>query len=171
MLKRVKRANRYRSLPRPVLFDEYGFRSMLGYGPAVIFNKFQNFVDDLCNGVHDLDGTDTLEVYLSNVTPSASADAVIADLAEIATGSGYTGPVDVLNTGSETSGTFTVAGTDVVITASGAVAQFRYVVLMNTTPTSPLDPLIGWWDYGSAVDLASGETFTVDFGASIFTVA
>lgn len=171
MLKRVMRANRYRALPRPVLYDEFGFRSMLGYGPNVVFNKLENFVDDLCNGVHDLDGTDTLEVYLSNATPSASADAVKADLAEIATGNGYTGPEDVLNTGSETSGIFTVAGTDVAITAAGgAIAQFRYVVLQNTTPTSPLDPLIGWWDYGSAVDLASGETFTVDFGASIFTV-
>jgi len=31
--------------------------------------------------------------------------------------------------------------------------------------------LIAYWDYGSAVDVATGETFTVDFGASILTVA
>jgi hypothetical protein len=137
----------------------------------VTFNKFQNFVDDLCNGIHDLDGTDTLECYLSNAAPSASADAVKADLLEISTGNGYTGPQDTTNTGSETGGVFTVAGTDIVISATGSVGPFQYVVLQNTTPATPLDPLIGWWDYGSALTLASGETFTIDFGTSIFTVS
>lgn len=124
------------------------------------FNKFENFVEDLAEGVHDL-SADQVEIYLSNATPSASADAVKADLAEIATGNGYTAPVDTQNTGAEASGTYTLTGTAATITASGgAIAQFRYVVLQNTTPTSPLDPLIGWWDYGSALDLASGESFT-----------
>ena len=137
----------------------------------VAFNKFEDFVNQLCQGTHNLDGTDTLECYLTNAAPSASLDSVKADLAEIATGNGYAGPQDTTNTGSETTGTFTVAGTDIVITATGAVGPFQYVVLQNTTPTTPLDPLIGWWDYGSTVTLASGETFTIDFGASIFTVA
>ncbi len=137
----------------------------------VAFNKFEDFVNQLCQGTHDLDGTDTLECYFTAAAPSASLDSVKADLAEIATGNGYAGPQDTTNTGSETTGTFTVAGTDIVVSATGAVTPFRYVVLQNTTPTTPLDPLIGWWDYGSVVSLASGETFTVDFGASIFTVA
>lgn len=139
----------------------------------VTFNKFQDFADQLAQGVHDLDGTDTLMVYLTNNTPSASLDAVMADLAEIAAGNGYTaGGSDTLNTGSETAGTFTVAGTDIVWTASGgAIATFRYAVLYNTTPTSPADPLIGWWDYGSSIAPGTGETFTVDFGASILTIA
>jgi len=135
------------------------------------FNKFESFVDELCSAGHNLDGTDTLEVYLSNAAPSASADSVKADLAEITAENGYSGPQDTLNTGSETAGVFTVAGTDVVISATGAVGPFQYVVLQNTTPTTPADPLIGWWDYGSAVTLASGETFTIDFGASIFVVS
>jgi len=92
-------------------------------------------------------------------------------LTEISTGNGYTGPVDVQNAATTTSGTITVVGTDVVITASGAVGPFQYVVLYNDTPTSPADPLIGAWDYGSAVTLANGETFTIDFGASLFTIA
>lgn len=136
------------------------------------FNKFECFVGDLGDKVHDLDG-DTLKVYATNAAPSASADTVKADLAEISDGNGYTaGGDDVTNVWSEASGTGTLTGTDVVWTASGgAIAQFRYVVLYNDTPTSPADPLIGWWDYGSAVDVASGETFTVDFGASILTLA
>ena len=121
------------------------------------FNKFQQFVEDLGLAVHNLN-TAALEIYLSNAAPSASADAVKTDLAEITNQNGYTAPVDTQNTWAETGGTATLTGTAITITASGAVGPFQYVVLMNQTATN--DPLIGWWDYGSAVTLASGETFT-----------
>ncbi len=134
------------------------------------FVKFNQFVEDLGLGVHNLD-TGALKVYLTNATPSASADAVKTDLAEITNQNGYTAPVDVTGVWSESGGTATLAGTDVVITATGAVGPFQYVVLYNDTPTSPADPLIGYWDYGSAITLANGETFTVDFGSSILTLA
>src|ERR1044072_7166252 len=99
------------------------------------FNKFNQFVEDLANGVHNL-GSDTLKVYLSNTTPDAAADAIKADLAEISTGNGYTGPVDTQNTGAESGGTYTLTGTKVVVTASGgSVGPFRYVPLYNDTPT------------------------------------
>lgn len=134
------------------------------------YNKFETFVGDLGLKVHDLNA-DTLEVYLSNAVPSASADSVKADLAEIATGNGYTPPYDTLNAYSEATGTGTLTGTDVVITASGgSVGPFQYVPLFNQTPAAPLDPLIAWWDNGSAVTLNDGESFTVDFGANIFTL-
>jgi len=129
------------------------------------FNKFECFVGDLGLKVHNLN-TDTLNVYLSNAAPSTSADTVKADLAEITNQNGYTAPVDVQNTFSETTGTGTLAGTKVVITATGAVGPFRYVPLYNDTPTSPADPLIGWWDYGSSISLASGETFSIKFNNS-----
>lgn len=138
------------------------------------FNKFQNFVEDLGNKVHDLVGTnDTLKVYLTNTAPDAAADAVKADLAEITAENGYTaGGADVQNDGSESGGTLTVTGVDVSWTASGGtIGPFRYVVLYNDTPSSPADPLIGWWDYGSEITLQDGESFTVNFGASLFTVA
>ena len=137
------------------------------------FNKFESFSEALAEGVHQFQAAGhTLEVYLSNATPSASADAVKADLAEISTGNGYTGPQDIQNDTSRTGGTTSVTGVDVTITASGgSVGPFRYVVLQNTTPTSPADPLIGWWDYGSSVTLSDGESFQIDFGSSVFTVA
>lgn len=138
------------------------------------FNKFQSFVTAVAAGTHAAAlnaDTDTLKVYLTNAAPSASLDLLKADLAEISAGNGYTaGGADATNAATTSSGTITVAGTDVVFTASGgSIGPFQYAVLYNDTPTG--DPLIGWWDYGSAITLASGETLTVDFGASLFTVA
>jgi hypothetical protein len=126
----------------------------------------------LSEKVHDLNA-DTLKVYLSNTTPDAAADAVKADLAEITPQNGYaSGGHDTQNATSRTGGTTSITGTDVVITASGgSFGPFRYVVLYNDTPTSPADPLIGWWDYGSALTVNDGESFTVDFSGSMFTVA
>lgn len=134
------------------------------------FNKFQDFVDQLGKGTHDL-SADTVSVYLSNATPSASLDAVKADLAEIATGGNYTGAIDTQQGYTETGGTGTMTGTDVTVNATATVGPFQYVVLQNETPTSPVtSPLIGWWDHGSAVTLATGESYTIDFGASVLTI-
>lgn len=131
------------------------------------YNKFQDFVEQLGLAKHNLN-TDALHVYLSNTTPSASGDAVKADLAEIAAGNGYSADgIDTLNTFAEAAGTGTLTGTKAVWTASGgSMAAFQYVVLMNFTQTSPLKPLIGWWDYASALTLLSGETFSVKFNSS-----
>lgn len=141
------------------------------------YNKFNQFVQDLAEKVHSL-SADQVEVYLSNTTPDAAADLIKTDLAEIATGNGYTGPQDTQNTGAEAAGTYTLTGTKVVITASGGtVGPFRYVVLFNTTPVGPVDPLIAWWDYGvGGLTLNDGETFSVKFNNSdttgtILTVA
>lgn len=129
-------------------------------------NKFQDFVEQLGLGVHNFT-SHTLNVYLSNATPSASLDAVKADLAEITNQNGYTAPVDTQNTWAESSGTATLTGTKVTITASGGtVGPFQYVVLYNDTPTSPADPLIQWWDYGSAITLQDGESFAIKFNNS-----
>lgn len=138
------------------------------------YNKFQDFVEQLGLAKHDFSAAGhVLKVYLSNTTPNASTMAVKADLAEIAAGNGYTaGGTDIQNTWTESGGTATLAATDVVYTASGgAIGPFRYVVNYNDTQTVPADPLINWWDYGSALTLNAGESFTVDFGASVFTLA
>jgi hypothetical protein len=127
------------------------------------FNKFNQFAEDLGLAVHNLN-TATLSVYLSNATPSAAGDLIKTDLAEITNQNGYTAPIDTQNTWAESSGTGTLTGTKCVVTASGTVGPFQYVVLMNDTATN--DPLIGWWDYGSALTLANGETFSVKFNNS-----
>jgi hypothetical protein len=97
---------------------------------------------------------------------------VLADITEIAAGNGYTaGGADVQNDLSESAGVATVSAVDVVFTATGAgIGPFRYVVLYNDTPSSPADPLIAYWDYGSSITLLAGETLTVDF-TDLFTLA
>jgi hypothetical protein len=135
------------------------------------FNKFNEFVRDVARKVHDL-GADTLKIYLTNNTPSASADLVKADLAGIAATNGYSELTLTVTGSTQVAGVFSLVASDpAVITASGgAVPQFRYAVLYNDTPTSPADPLIGWWDYGTAIDLQVGETFTIDLGSSVLTI-
>lgn len=137
------------------------------------FTKFQDFAEQLGKGVHQLHAAGhTLKIYLSNAAPNVATHTVKADIAEISTGNGYTGPVDTQNDYTETGGTGSCTGVDVTITASGgSVGPFRYVILYNDTPTSPADPLIGYWDYGSSITLNDTEPFLVDFGSSMFTVA
>jgi hypothetical protein len=135
------------------------------------FTKFDVFTENLAEGVHDL-GADTLKIMLTNSAPLA-ANTVKANLTEISAGNGYTagGATVTITASSQSSGVYSLVGNDVVFTASGgSVGPFRYAVLYNDTPTSPADPLIAFWDYGSSVTLASGETLTVDFGANILTV-
>lgn len=129
------------------------------------FNKFQSFVEALAEKVHNL-GADSLKVMLTNTAPVA-ANSVKANLTDISAGNGYTagGTAATISSSAQTSGTYKLVLADVVFTASGgSIGPFRYAVLYNDTATN--DELIGWWDYGSAITLASGETFTVDFDAT-----
>lgn len=129
------------------------------------FTKFNAFVEAVAEKVHNL-GADTLKVMLTLSAPLAT-NSVKADLTEIAGGNGYTagGTATTISSSSQSSGTYKLVCTDVVFTASGgSIANFRYAVLYNDTATN--DELIGFWDYGSTVTVATGETFTVDFDAT-----
>jgi len=128
------------------------------------FNKFNQFVEDVAKKVHNLN-SDTLKVLLTNVAPVAT-NSVKADLTEISAGNGYSagGTTATFSSGAQTSGTYKLVLADVTFTASGgSINTFRYAVLYNDTPTSPADPLIGWWDYGANITITNGNSFTVDF--------
>ena len=136
--------------------------------------KFEVLTEDLAEGVHQFQAAGhTCRIYLSNATPTASGDAVKADLAEITIENGYAGAIDVENDTSRTGGTTTVTAVAKIVTASGGtVGPFRYVAAYNDTPTAPADPLLEYWDYGSAITLNSGETFTWSpTGGALLTVA
>lgn len=122
------------------------------------FNKFDAFVADIANKVHNL-GADQITVALTNTLPVAG-NSVLANLTEIS----YTNisARDITTTSStQTGGVYSLVLQDLVLTASGAVPTFQYVVVYNSTAAG--GPLIGWYDYGSAVTMANAETFTIDF--------
>lgn len=127
------------------------------------FNKFNQFVQDLANKVHNL-GADALKVALTNSAPVAT-NAILTDLTEILYTNCSSRAITTTSS-TQTSGTLKLLLVDLVLTASGTVGPFRYITLWNDTPTSPADPLIGFYDYGSSITLATGETFTIDFDGS-----
>jgi hypothetical protein len=134
------------------------------------FQKFNQYVQDLANAVHNW-GSHSFKVLLTNRQPLA-ADALRSTATELSTGNGYTQGAAGLaltiavNQTNAAGTTRAVPSSDVTITsATGTLGPFQFVDLYNDTPTTPLDPLINWWDYGSAISLngANAETFTVDF--------
>lgn len=133
------------------------------------YNKFQQTVEDWMEGVYTA-STDQFTVALTAAASAPVAtNSVLADLTEVSYTNLSSRNITTSSSG-QTSGTFTQLFTDLVLTASGAVATFRYVVIYDNTPTSPADPLLCWFDFGSDLTLASGETLTIDWTTSSWTV-
>lgn len=125
------------------------------------YNKFNSFTEALAEKVHNL-ASDTLKVALTNTAPVAT-NTVLADISQI----DYTNLSSrtiTTTSSSQTSGTYKLVLQDLVLTASGTVPEFRYVVLYNDTATN--DELIAWWDKGSGVNMVNTDTFTCDFDAT-----
>ena len=133
------------------------------------FTFFHEFKGNLGEKLIDMNG-DTFKVALSNTAPTAATDDELADITQIANGFGYTtGGVTLANpswaeTGAGT-GVWRFTSDDFSWTASGGdIATFRYLVLYSDTSTN--DKLVGYLDYGGAVNITNGNTFTGDVGAS-----
>lgn len=126
------------------------------------FNKFQAFVEALAEKIHNL-GSDQLVVALTNTAPNAT-DTQLSAITEVS----YTNcsSRNVTTSGSaQSSGTYKLTLADLTLTASGgSVGPFRYIVLYNDTAAG--DELIGWYDYGSSITLADGETLDINFDDS-----
>jgi len=147
------------------------------------FNKFQQFVQNVGDGVMNLN-SDQLFIMLTNTAPNA-ADTVynasaaqvqpVSNAPDLSTANGYTagGTISSGTAYSQSGGTATLSGGNVVFTASGgSIGPFRYVVMYDKTAgTSTTRPLIGWWDYGSSITVTNGNTFTVNLSANILTLA
>lgn len=124
------------------------------------FNKINSFVEAVMEKVHNLQ-SDTLTVALTtNANAPVASNTQLSNITPIAY-TNLSARVITVSTSAQTSGTYKLVLADLVLTASGAVATFRHVLIYNDTATN--DELIGWIDYGSDVTLASGETFTIDF--------
>lgn len=134
-----------------------------------VFNKLNGFVEHLAEGVHNL-GSDQLVLALSNVAPSAettapttsTANCVLANVTEI-TYTGLSSRSVTTSSAAQSSGTYRLTLADLTLSSTGTVGPFRYIYLYNDGPTSPADPLIGYFDYGANLTLNNGESLTIDF--------
>lgn len=125
---------------------------------ASTFNKFQPFVADIANKIYNL-GSDQLVVALSDVAPTAT-NHILSDITQIS----YTNlsSRNIATTSSiQTSGTYNLILQNLMLTASGTVPQFRYIIIYDST--TPSGNLIGWYDNGSEVNLVNGQTITFSF--------
>ena len=122
------------------------------------FNKFYSFSEAVYEKVHNL-GSDSLKVALTNTLPVAT-NTVLANITEVAYTNCSTRAVTQASS-AQTTGTYKLVLNDLILTATGTVGPFRYIVLYNDTATN--DELIGWFDYGVSVTLANTDTFTIDF--------
>lgn len=144
------------------------------------FNKLNGFVEHLAEKTHNL-GSDQLAVALSNTAPGSegtpptgsTAACILANVTQISYTNCSTRNITT-SASAQSSGTYKLTLTDLVLTASGGtVGPFRYVYIYNDTATSPADALIGYYDYGSSVTLNDTETFTIDFDGTngVLTIA
>lgn len=128
------------------------------------YTKYQVFVENLAEGVHNLQ-SDVLKIALTNTAPNVATHAVLADITEISAGNGYSagGTAVTITSSAQSGGTYKLVGNDVVFTASGAgIATFRYAVLYNDGTVVLTNPLIAYWDSGAGQTITAGNTFTVD---------
>lgn len=137
------------------------------------FTKIDKFVLNLGNKVFNL-GSDSLKIALTNTSPTASTANQYSDLTSPLATTNLSGgsPFNITTTSfTQTSGTAKLILVDLVLTATGAVGPFRYIVLYDDTATNK--ELVGYYDYGSSISLANTDTFTIDFDASagVITIA
>jgi len=139
------------------------------------YTKYETFIENLANKLIDAFGTtDTWKAVIHTDAPVVATDNAVSDLTQIGGSNGYTTGGDNITFNSTRSGaTLTATATDVVWTASGgnlgASTTGRYFSIYDDTSTG--DNLLASFDYGATFTVASGETMTLDFGASLFTMA
>lgn len=136
------------------------------------FNKVNDFVK---NAVHNMDlESDQIVIALTNTAPASESsnpasdgNGILGNLTQVSY-SNLSGDRNVTTSSStQASGVYKLVLADKTLTASGgSVGAFRYVYLYNDTVTSPADPLIGYYDYGSSLTLNDGDSFTIDFSAA-----
>lgn len=135
-----------------------------------------SFVSELAAGTHDgctQADTDVIKYAASNTTPNVATwtDLTHITAIDVNTNSSETWPFDSGNTFADSGGTITVSATDATITATGSVLEFRYIWAYNSGVADAGTKLIGYWDNLSAVNLTTGQVFTLNLTTTtLFTV-
>lgn len=139
--------------------------------------KYESAIEQIANKIMDFFGNqDTYKAVIHTDAPVAATDTILTDLTQIGGSNGYTtGGNTITFNSTRSGGTITATAVDVTWTASGgnlgASTTGRYVSIYDDTPTSPVDPLWGSYDYGATFTVADTETFTLDFGATLATLS
>ena len=124
------------------------------------FNKFNYFVQDVANKVHNL-GADQIAVILCETAPVAT-DHLFSDLsAKKISMTNLSSPNITTTSSTQTGGTYNLKLSNLTLTASGTVPQFRYVVVYNSSAAS--QNLIGYYDYGSELNMNVNDTLVISF--------
>lgn len=131
-----------------------------------IFNKFYPFVEHLAEKVHNL-GSDSLKIALCPTgNPPILTNSQLSDLNTLSTVNLDDVSLTV-NSSSQTNGLYKLDVANKTITNTGsATGPFQYIVVYNDTPTSPVDPLIGYYDYGTGVTLSTNESMVINFDST-----
>ena len=142
-----------------------------------LYLKYEPFVEQISNKIVDVFGaTDTFKAVIHSDNTALTA-SVLASVSQIPGVNGYTtGGATIAYTCARSGGTVSFAPTaDITWTASGGslggVTNGQYFSCYDDTPTSPADPLMCKFDYGSTFTVATGETMTLDFDVNLFTLA
>lgn len=130
--------------------------------PTASYVKYTAAIEPLLEGINA--GTDTWKIALA-LTVNVADTTFTAGTTDLATAGGYTagGNTASITSAAQTAGTYKlVLASPAVWTGSGAGFTFRYAILWDATTNTP----VAYWDYGSSVTVASGDTITVTLDAT-----
>lgn len=143
---------------------------------------FQQFIEDMGNGVHNLDADDIKAGLIDSVqTPAATANdprwgaggTVNYDTNEVTetTGTYAAEGLDITATYSQTSGTGTFDATDITTWTQNASnpPDARWAIIYNSTAAGK--NCIAYVDLGSAFDMTTGDLNIAWHANGIFTIA
>jgi hypothetical protein len=143
--------------------------------PTSAFVKYNFFVDEIARAGHNL-ATAVFKCALTNTAPTQLTDTVwnTTVAPAPAAANGYTAGGNTITTSSATTTAsvfkLVLADTTFGPATAGGIGPFRYAILYNSSATNKV---FGYYDYGSNLTLAAGESLTVDFDGSAgqFTIS
>lgn len=132
------------------------------------FNQINDWLENMVEAANC--GSDQFVIALSNTAPASETtpptgdgDGILTNVTQITYTFLSTRNITT-NTSAQVAGTYELNLTDLVLTSTGgSTGPFRYVYVYDDTVTSPVDPLVCYYDYGSSITLLTTETLTIDF--------
>ncbi len=100
--------------------------------------------------------TDQFAIYLTDTAPTAASTAPTGEIS-YANFSGSNPNYLTISSSSQTSGAYKLIFSNLTMTASGVVPQWRYIGIKDVTTST----VVCWYDFGSEVNMGSSDTFVL----------